>query len=125
MKLSLIVFLTLILLLPITVGCTSEPPPDVPRYTADQVIAVAQAKYPVGYGTETERVIRPGTEDWAMPQYEFKSKRIETPTSVSVNYIGDGRWEVTISLPSRYHFKDEAYVNSKTLYFDEATGQIR
>ncbi len=69
--------------------------PDLPDYTADQVILVAQARY---------------------PSYTIYSGNTITP-SISVEYVGESLWKVVITSPSRW-------VSSITLYFNETTGAL-
>ncbi|MDP2729044.1 MAG: hypothetical protein Q8O55_00965 [Dehalococcoidales bacterium] len=46
--------ITVILILALSViGCTQSPQPYTPRYTADQVVYIAQAQYPVAYSVKT------------------------------------------------------------------------
>lgn len=100
-------------------GTQSEQTPTytTPTYTADQVIAIARAKYPVGFKQE---II--GQDSGGL----FRSRTVETPTMISVTYIGGsgGAWEVKISLPRGYHFEDRTY-GTKTLYFYESNSSLR
>ncbi len=105
-RLPLVVAAVLILVLGV-IGCAQTPQykPYVPKYTADQVIAVVRASYPVGYTR-------------SYPQ-------TTTPTIISVRYIGGTRaaWQAQISLPSRYYL--QGGLSSKTLYFYETAGSLR
>lgn len=91
--------------------------PDIQRYTADQVIAIAQAQYPTCFKRE-----RIGEDAGGM----FLYRTVDTPSSISVTYIGGSRgaWKVKISCPFGYRLGDYAYV-SKTLYFYESDGTLR
>lgn len=115
-RLPLIVTAVLVLGLGV-IGCaeTSQPQylPYTPKYTADQVIAVAQAQYPVGY-------------KYSIGTPSTPSERIETPTMISVRYLGGSRaaWQVDISLPPGYHYSDGSY-GTKRLYFYETDGSLR
>ena len=75
--------------------------PDLPSYTADQVIAVAQARYPTCFNVARTKSATP---------------------SISVNFVGDGYWRVSITCPQGYRLDD--WSSSKTLYFYEATGAL-
>ncbi len=103
------------------VGCaqtqTPAPKPYTPKYTADQVIVIAQAKYPTGFKQE---IIGEDT------QGVFRHQTVTTPTSISVKYIGGSKaaWEVKISLPFGYRYSDYTY-GTKTLYFYEGDGSLR
>ena len=100
-RLALIVTAVLVLALGI-ISCTPIEQPDIPTYTADQVIAVAQARYPSCY-------------------YRY-DRTVDTPTSISVEYIGVSKkaWKVVISCPQGYRLDD--WTTSKTLYFSEIDG---
>jgi hypothetical protein len=73
------------------------------KYQANEVIAVAQAQYPVchrGIG----------------------ANRTESPTIITVQYKGDGIWKVDISCPSLFFLEDNT--SSKVLYFHESDGAL-
>ena len=99
-RVALVVTAVLVLVLGIT-SCISVDQSDTPTYTADQVIAVAQARYP-----SCSNVAR---------------TKSATP-SISVNFVSDGYWRVSITCPQGYRFDD--WSSSKTLYFYEATGAL-
>jgi len=91
-----VILIVLVLIVGIPNPFASEPPPDIPRYTADQVLIVAQAYSP---GTErSEYATRQGYPNW------------------SVKYLGDGVWRIN---------KDNFILADETFLFDEATGSIR
>jgi hypothetical protein len=73
-----------------------DPQPDIPRYTADQVIAVAKA-----YAGECSR-------------YPWQSNSNDYDASWTTVYLGDGKWRVT---------KECASVTTWTFY--EATGELK
>ncbi len=101
MKVFLSIALVFLLLTPLAGGCASEPPPDVPRYTADQVLEVARAY---------------STNDGLNPAILDLAKRKGYP-QWSTEYIGQGRWQIT---------KDWGNWASKvTMYFDEESGSIQ
>lgn len=111
MKKTLVVITLLVLVLSLA-GCaqsqTPPPPPDIPRYTADQIIAVAQAKYDaVRIGTRTDR----------------------TEPKVEVSYEGQGVWQVIIRPPLGYYLQTGPYPGGPlvgiVLYFYEDTGQLK
>ncbi len=96
-----ILFLSVGGVLLFTQGATEKAPqPDIPRYTADQVIEVAKA-----YA---------GEECGAGRIAEYYDPKWTT------TYLGDGRWEVT---------KDCSHVGSglgkSTWIFYEATGELK
>ena len=100
-RIALIVTAVLVLVLGI-ISCTSVDQADTPTYTADQVIAVAQARY---------------------PDYESYSGRTLSP-SISVAYIGESVWRVNISCPSGYRVSGRYVGSNITLYFYETTGVL-
>jgi hypothetical protein len=113
MKAILLVF-TIIVLAVCILGCngstsTKETIQAGPKYTADQVIAIAQAQYPVCY---KNGVFSNGTE--------------ETPTIISVKYIGDSKWQINIKCPDyRYSLiRRNTGVTEIKLYFYEADGSL-
>lgn len=80
-------------------GCQSAPAPDIPRYTADQVIAVAKAYA----GDEC------GSTKWQQSRYPKASWTTE--------YLGNGKWRVT---------KDcRPYAAKSSWTFYEATGELK
>ena len=91
---TLILFTTMCLIIQ---SCSSEiESPDTPKYTADQVIAVASAKYPTFHKTIQARYVIEETPTW------------------EVEYIGDGTWMVYqyarhIRTGERYLFKGYAF----------------
>ncbi len=100
MKLFLSIALVFLLLTPFAGGCASEPPPDIPCYTADQVLKVAQAY---------------STNDGLSPTIVELAKRTGYP-QWSTEYIGQGRWRIT---------KDCGNWASKVImYFDEKSGSM-
>ena len=101
-RLILVVTAVLVLVLGI-ISCTSVEQPDTPTYTADQVIAAAQAQY---------------------PSYDSPNRGTLTP-SISVEYIGESIWRVYISFPLGYYGLGWEYAGSNmTLYFIETTGSL-
>lgn len=84
---------------------TSQPQSYTPTYTADQVIAIAQAQYPACFN---------------------RDRTVDTPSSISVKHIGGSRgaWRVEISCPARY-FHNDYSMGTKTLYFYESDGTLR
>jgi hypothetical protein len=109
---------------------TSESQPDIPRYTADQVIAIVQAEYPACFKKELI-----GQDVGGI----FRYIEVNTPPIISVkpSYMLDlyermrvaerggstAVWEVTVRCPFGYHFRD--YTRSKVLYFYEWDGSLR
>jgi len=85
-----------------TVGCEEQEQPDIPRYTADQVIAVAQANSPTFPAT----IVRQGYNE--KPAW-------------SAEYLGEGVW-----LVKKYavHTLTNVQVNYEGWYFHENNGQI-
>ena len=103
-RLILVVTAVLILALGIA-GCeqiAGTERPDLPDYTADQVIAVAQAQY---------------------PPYDHPNMGTLSP-SISVEYIGESIWRVYISFPLGYGLGWEYAGSNITLYFNETTGAL-
>ena len=99
----LILVVTAVLVLGI-ISCTpyQTERPDLPDYTADQVIAVAQARY---------------------PSYDHPNMGTLSP-SISVEYIGESYWRVNISFPSGYRLNGGYFISSRTLYFNETYGSL-
>ncbi|MDO9574023.1 MAG: hypothetical protein Q7I94_03425 [Candidatus Contubernalis sp.] len=103
-----IIIFCLVLVMVIFPACQSEPEPqpDLPGYTADQVIYVAQAQYPIAYRYSSDGLL-------------------QTPTSVTVTYLERGIWKVEISCPPGYSINNSrSGVSSDTLYFYEADGSL-
>lgn len=106
-RLVLIVTAVLVLVLGV-IGCaqkTPAPPPDIPRYTADQVIAVAQAQY------KSYRITK-------QPPY--------ADARVSVVYQGKGVWEVTVSALAGYVLMGPGglIMGATKPHFYESTGSL-
>jgi len=105
--------LVIVLLLSLALGTsactqstTSPVQPDVPRYTADQVISVVQAQFSCYSATKT-------------PQ--------RTKAMVSVVYQRQGVWEVKVSSVPGYTLQGPnwtAYLGTLTLHFYEDTGSL-
>jgi hypothetical protein len=114
---KLIVLLSLFTLLYVGLsGCnsttaTKETIPIGPKYTADQVIAVAQAQYPLCY--KSFGVINENNS--------------QTQTLINVKYIGEYIWEVNIKCPDYLYslIRKGSGINSLTLYFYETDGSLR
>lgn len=87
------------------------PPTYEATYTADQVIAVAKAQYPVAYKF---------THDGLSPTRTL----VETPTIIKVVYRGGFNrvWKVDIYCPLGYYLTD--YSREKTVYFWETDGAL-
>lgn len=103
-RLILVVTAVSVLVLGI-ISCTPayEADTDTPAYKATEVIAVAQAKYPVCFRTyHPEETV---------------------PSSISVEYIGESCWEIVISCPSS-GYRLSAYSSSQTLWFYETDGSF-
>jgi flagellar biosynthesis/type III secretory pathway protein FliH len=100
------IFVTLLVCLVFTSGCSeseSEERLDIPRYTADQVIAVANSNSPTFTKIE---------------QYQYACE--ETPVW-NVEYQGEGIWLVMKYATQRFT-GEKIYV--KSWYFSENTGQL-
>lgn len=106
-RLVLVITAVLVLVLGI-IGCaqtqTPQPKPDIPRYTADQVIAVAQAQY---------------------TSVSYTKGR--TSARVSVSYQGGGIWKVEISPLIGYVLEgpEGRFTGVRTRYFNEATNSLQ
>ena len=106
---SFLVICILPLLVIAVVACSQtqipESQPDIPRYTTDQVIVIAQAQY----GCYSR----------------LGGERRDTSAKVSVSYQGGPRrvWIVKISCPTGYILDDFSGF-SKTLHFYEDTGVL-
>lgn len=90
----------------------------VPKYSADQVIKVVKAQYPACFKQE-----RTGTDADGM----FLYRTVETPTQISVQFIGGskGTWKVTIICPYSYRLgAPSSQVTSLTSYFWESDGAL-
>ena len=105
-----------------TVGC-GEPEPQtpkqyIPRYSADQVIAVVKAQYPACFRQE-----RTGTDASGMFQYKI----VDTPTQVSVQFVGgtSHAWKATITCPQGYTMQMGTKIFSLEVYFWETDGSLR
>ncbi len=94
---------------------TSQPQSYTPTYTADQVIAIAQAKYPACFKQELI-----GQDSGGM----FRYQTVDTPTQISVQFVGgtSHAWKVVITCPVRYLLQDRT--TGKTLYFWETDGAL-
>lgn len=119
-RLPLVVIAVLVLALGV-IGCARTPapspqPPPTPGHTQNQVIAIAQAQYPVGFKQEDIGRDASGF---------YRSQTVQTPTSIAVRFIGGSRaaWEVTIRLPIGYRYSDFSY-GTKILYFYEDTSSL-
>lgn len=89
------ILLTLIIPLVLLGACT-----DVPRYTADQVISVAQAHSPDC----------PKSNIIPFPQQTPTQTSEPTKPSWAVEYLGEGKWLVTKECPSgktRWYFYED------------------
>jgi hypothetical protein len=82
------------------------PPVDIPRYTADQVIAVAKA-YP---GEECGGSIWSGSEPY--------------DASWTTVYLGDGKWKVTKYCRGQYRWETTPTLVSEWTFY-EATGELK
>ena len=77
---------------------------DIPRYTADQVIAVAKAYA----GEECDN------------RWSLESSEKASWTTV---YLGDGKWKVTKECEGQYRWDTTTVVGDWTFY--EATGELK
>lgn len=93
-----------------TTSGTTTPTPDIPKYTADQVVMVAQARYPTCFRTEI---------------VERRNVHTYTTSIVSVSYIGGSRraWKVEVSCPHLHRLVD-ALTTKEVLYFYETDGSL-
>ncbi len=96
-----------------TIGCAKpEPKAEIPRYTADQVIAVARRQYPIS----------------------FKGKTlVSAPNEISVLYIGgtSRAWHVSVRAPEGYQWTERSFdeqtyytYTEKIVYFWETDGSL-
>lgn len=117
-KLYLIYLVIITITLSTMVGCAQAPPvtPDTPRYTADQVIAVAQAQYPVCFKKELI-----GYDGQGMAHY----RTITIPPTISVKYMDGSKavWKIEVSCPQSYRLPDRS--TEKELYFYEGDGSLQ
>ena len=88
---SILLLMVVLLLL---LGCSQPPEQYVPRYSADQVIAVVRADFPTGAKEET--VI--GADG------RLQSRLVRTPTQISVKFVGgtSHAWKATITCLKGY-----------------------
>ena len=105
-----------------TIGCgepeVQTPKQYVPKYSADQVISVVKAQYPICFKRE-----RTGTDASGMFQYAT----LDTPSQISVQFIGGskGAWKVTIASPYSYSLGSlNSGIASQTGYFWESDGAL-
>ena len=102
MKRVLVITAVILLVLGI-IGCAQSPQSDVPKYTAGQVIAKAQAEYR-GYS---------------------RSKGEWTGVDAEASYRGNGVWRVKISAREGYTLWAPGEPTSRVLYFHEANGSFK
>ena len=81
----------------------------VPRYSAEQVIAVVRAQYPTSFKREVTG------------QYST------TPTQISVQFVGgtSHAWKATITSPRGYYLQIGSGITSLEVYFWETDGSLR
>ncbi len=97
-----LVITAVIILVLSAIGCVQSQP-DVPRYTADQVVAEAQAEYR-GYS---------------------RSKGEWTRVDAEASYRGNGVWSVEISAPKGYTLWAPGEPTRRVLYFHEDSGSFK
>ena len=131
-------YILVILLLLLLPSCTAAaPPPDVPSYTADQVITIVRAKYPSAYARGRyipgeriggERIPIPNAKGYFTQYYYTQghyTSDLLTPTSISVRYMNDGKWSVTISAPPRFYLERRGSgITEINLTFHESDGSL-
>ena len=112
----------LVISLIFAIGCgepeVQTPKEYVPKYSADQVIAVVKAQYPACFKRE-----RTGTDASGMFQYTT----LDTPPQISVQFVGGskGAWKVIITCPYGYRLASlTSQVTSLTAYFWESDGAL-
>lgn len=104
---------------------TSESQSDIPRYTADQVIAIVQAKYPACFKMVGEAATPPAISiELAPKRIASRQGRIdllaEDPPQFSVV------WKVTVTCPPMYFLPyPDLGTKNKTLYFYECDSSLR
>ena len=87
----------------LTVSCSTPAPIYTSRYTANQVIYIAQAQYPTAYGASSK----------------------QTPPIISAVYIDTAIWRVDITCPCHYYLeRPYSGISTKTLYFYETDGSL-
>jgi hypothetical protein len=99
-KKQLFLLISLLCVLFIGTSCIAPIPKPafITNYTADQVIKIAQAKYPMAYGIDSK----------------------QTPTIISAVYIDTAIWRVDITCPRYYYLeRPNSGILTKTLYFYE------
>ena len=89
----------------------------ISRYTADQVISIVRSRYPTSFKRE-----RTG----ATPEGMFLYTTIETPTQISVQFIGGSKncWKAQVICPAGFHIAINDATTSITCYFWEIDGAI-
>ena len=94
-------------------GCNqpTQPQPYVPRYTADQVVYIVSAKYPVAYKRHFTENPLTGVSQTIMDQ---------SPTSITASYIDTAVWKVVVDAPQGHFLSYATLEKSKTLYFYES-----
>jgi len=115
-KVRWVSILLLMAVLLFLLGCSQPkvqtPTQYVPRYTADQVITVVRAQYPVCFKTE-----RVGQD----------ARTVDTPTQISVQFVGgtSHAWKATITCPLGYRMRVVAGTTTIWLvYFWESDGSL-
>lgn len=114
MKRLLLVVTVVLVLASVVIGCSQTQTPTTQpyksRYTADQVIYIAQAQYPACYRRQS-------------------GMDVQAPPSITVTYVGGSRaaWKVQITCPPYFYQLGQPLsgVTSKTLYFYETDGSLR
>ena len=119
-RVSILLLMTVLLLL---LGCSQPevqtPKQYVPKYSADQVIAVVRAQYPTCFKRE-----RTGMDASGMFQY----RTVDTPTQISVQFVGGTThaWKAIITCPQDYTMPIGAReARGWIVYFWETDGSLR
>jgi hypothetical protein len=89
------------------IGCSaSSTATYTPKYTADKVIYIAQAKYPIAYKGNN-------------------LNSTQAPTSITAIYIDAAVWKVNITCPYQYQIGQlNSGISALTLYFYEGDGSF-
>ena len=113
-------FLTGLVLAMAMVGCSQPETPRqyVPKYTADQVIAVVKAQYPACFKRE-------GTGMDASGMFQYRT--VDTATQISVQFVGgtSHAWKATITCPQGYTMQIGTNITGLVVYFWETDGSLR